>query len=248
MINIVPLMLCLLMITTSFAKSIIIAVSANAQYAVDEIINTFKKENPKVDIKKVVSSSGKLTNQIIKGAPFDIFLSADMKYPNYLYKKGYTINKPKVYAYGLIVLWTLKPLPLKKEKLNILQKVKKIAVANPRTAPYGRESINIIKKLGILEQIKTKIIFGESISQVNYYIIKKLVDVGFTSKSSVLSPKMKNKGIWVEVDKNLYKPIEQGAVLLKTAKDKKSAYTFFEFLFSSKGKKIFEKYGYLIKQ
>ncbi len=232
----------------TYAKdSIILAVSANAQYVIDEIIKAYKQKHTDVSIKKIVSSSGKLTNQITKGAPFDIFLSADMNYPIFLYKKGLTITKPKTYAYGLIVLWTTKNFSKKDLNINIIYKVNKIAIPNPKTAPYGRESIKILKNLKVFKKIKNRIIYGESVSQVNYYILKGFVDIGFTSKSSVLAPVVKSKGIWVEVDKNLYNPIKQGAVLLKNAKNKKQAYEFFRFLFSKKAKEIFKKYGYLVK-
>ncbi len=228
------------------AQTVIVAVSANAQYALNDVIKLFTKKYPSIKVKKVVSSSGKLTNQIIKGAPFDIFLSADMKYPSFLYEKGFALNKPKVYAYGVIVIWTTKDIPLKKLKLKAITKAKKIAVANPKTAPYGKESIKILKKAGIFPKVKNKIIFGESISQVNYYILKGIVDVGFSSKSSVIYYKNINNNQWIEVDKNLYNPIKQGAVILKNARGKIYAIKFYNFLFSKEAKEIFKKYGYIV--
>lgn len=235
----------LLVFFSVHGEEITVAVSANAQYAIKDIIQEFRKLHPDTNIKTVVSSSGKLTNQILRGAPFDIFFSADMKYPSFLYKKKIAITKPKVYAYGVLVLWTAKDIPLK--NLNILLQVSKIAVANPKNAPYGRESINVLKNTNLYQKVKSKIIYGESIAQVNFYIVKRLVDVGFTSKSSVLSPKLKHTGKWLEIDKSLYNPIKQGVVVLKNGKGKKTVFSFYKFIFSKKAKEIFQKYGYIVK-
>jgi len=179
----------------------IFAVSANVQYAIDELIRKFKEENGNIQIKKVISSSGKLANQILKGAPYDIFLSADMKYPLFLFKRGLAISKPKVYAYGVVVLWSMKDINIEKEGLGVLLKANKIAVPNPKNAPYGRASIEVLKNTKLYEKVKDRLIYGESVSQVNHYILMRLVDVGFTSKSSVLSPVLRGKGRWIEIEK-----------------------------------------------
>ena len=236
----------LLFFSYSFGQSITIAVSANVQYAIDELIKKFKEKNGDIQIKKVISSSGKLANQTLKGAPYDIFLSADMKYPLFLFKRGLALSKPKVYAYGIIVLWSMKDINIEKEGLGVLLKVNKIAVPNPKNAPYGKASIEILKNTKLYEKVKERIIYGESVSQVNHYILKRLVDVGFTSKSSVLSPVLRGKGKWVEIEKRLYSPIEQGAVLLKNAEGNEYAKSFFSFLFSKDAKQILKKYGYMV--
>ena len=238
--------LTLLIFFLSYGQSLKIAASANVKYPLMEIVKEFKKVYG-VNVTTVISSSGKLTAQIERGAPYDIFLSANMKYPEYLYKKGLTTGRPVVYAEGVLVLWSMKNIPLKKEGINILKEkyIKKISVPNPENAPYGLEAVRALKNAGLYEQVRNKLVYGESVMQSTQYIYKKLVDIGFTSKSVVLSPKLKDKGVWIEVDKKLYKPIKQGAVVVK-----KNIYAerFLSFLFSEKAKKILKKYGYRIDE
>jgi len=235
----------LFIISFTYAENLIVAASANTKYAIEEIILNFEEKYPDIKVKKVISSSGKLANQILRNAPYDIFLSADMKYPYFLYKKKIAKNKPEIYAYGVIVLWSMKSTQLRSVKDLKGKKIKKIAIPNPKLAPYGEESIKILKKYGIYKNIKNKIVYGESVSQTSQYIYKKLVDAGFTAKSIVLSPKFKNKGRWIEVEKKYYSPIAQGVVMLNNKKETK---LFFNFLFSKKAKEILKKYGYIINE
>ncbi|WP_457635650.1 molybdate ABC transporter substrate-binding protein [Persephonella sp.] len=232
----------LLFFVFSYGQPLRIAASANVQYPLGEIIEEFKKVYG-IDVLVVISSSGKLTAQIERGAPYDIFLSANMKYPDYLYKKGITAGKPVVYAEGVLVLWSMKEIPLKKTGINILKEkfIKKISVPNPKNAPYGFEAVRALKKAELYQQVKNKLVYGESVMQSTQYIYKRLVDAGFTSKSVVLSPKLKDKGVWIEVDKRLYNPIKQGVVVIR---DNPYAEEFLKFLLSKKAQKILKKYGY----
>ncbi|WP_293445759.1 molybdate ABC transporter substrate-binding protein [Persephonella sp.] len=236
------ILLTLLLFVFSYGQPLRIAASANIQYPLREIIKEFKKAYG-IDVLVVISSSGKLTAQIERGAPYDIFLSANMKYPDYLYKKGLTIRKPVVYAEGVLVLWSMKEIPLNKIGINILKEkyIKKISVPNPKNAPYGFEAVRVLKNVGLYEQVKNKLVYGESVMQSTQYIYKSLVDAGFTSKSVVLSPKLKNKGVWIEVDKRLYNPIKQGVVVIR---DNPYAEKFLKFLLSKDAQKILRRYGY----
>ncbi|MCL6217476.1 molybdate ABC transporter substrate-binding protein [Zunongwangia sp. M21534] len=210
-----------------------------------ELTETFQQETG-IKCETIVASSGKLTAQIKAGAPFDVFVSADLKYPNTLFKEGFGEEKPKVYANGTLVLWTtsenIKP------SLEILseENITHIAVANPKTAPYGRATEEFLKKAGKFGDLESKFIFGESISAVNRYIHSGSAEIGFTAKSVVLSPQMKNEGKWIEIDPSQYSSIQQAALLLKSKQTEtiKNARKFYEFLFSAKAKKILEKYGY----
>ena len=231
------------------AKEITVATAANVQYAMEEIKKAFKKSTG-ITVRTVVASSGKLAAQIKSGAPFDLFLSANMKYPKYLRKYGFAINDPKIYAYGSLVLWTLKPIELDKGIKSLLNpKIERIAIPNPKNAPYGTQAVIAMKKAGIYKKIKSKLIYAESVSQTNQYIASKVVDAGLTAKSVVLSPKMSGKGEFVSITPTLYSPIEQGVVILKHGQQKKPKATkaFYEFLFSPQGKEIFKKFGYIVK-
>ena len=232
---------------SSFAKELNLALAANVSYAIDDLIKEFNKTNKNIKVKYVIGSSGKLTAQIKNGAPYDLFLSANMKYPNTLYKKNLTLNKPLVYAKGSLALLSTKAKGLSsKLKLLTNKDIKRIAIANPKTAPYGIASKEALKKSNLYEKIKNKLIFGESISQTVSYTVT-AADIGFIAKSSLYSKKMKKfkKNInWVEVDDSLYTPTKQGIVILKKTKIKDEAQAFFNFIKSKNAKNIFKKYGY----
>lgn len=222
-------------------NSITIATSANMQFAMTELAEEFESETGiKCDL--VISSSGKLTAQIMEGAPYDIFVSADMKYPQEIADKKLSVTSPKVYAYGKLVLWSYKDNTSLSLNSLLSKSTNHIAIANVKTAPYGKAAEEFLFQMKIYETVKDKLVFGESISQVNQFITSKSAELGFTAKSSVLSPKMKNKGSWIEIDKKLYSPIQQGVVQLN---NKEYSEKFYNFLFSEEAKEILEKYGYL---
>jgi molybdate transport system substrate-binding protein len=231
---------------SAFAGDITVAGAANVQFTLDDLKAEFTKETG-IGVKTVIGSSGKLTAQVENGAPFDVFLSADMKYPTKLYKDGFSSDAPKVYAYGVLVLWTMKDLDLSKS-VNALNNatIQKIAIANPEVAPYGREAVNALKFYKLYDQLQKELVLGESIAQTNQFITTGAADIGFTAKSVVVAPNMKDKGKWVEVDTQSYKPIAQGVIVLKYAQanHSKEAREFYDFLFSSPAQEIFKKYGY----
>lgn len=231
-----------------FNTSLTIATAANMQFAMEELIPAFTQETG-IDCEIIFSSSGKLTAQIMEGAPFDVFMSADMKYPNTLFNEGLTTTAPKIYAYGQIVLWTqiegITP------SLDILTEdyIKHIAIPNPKTAPYGKAAIEMLEYHDLLEKVKNKLVYGESISQTNQFINSKAAEIGFTAKSVVLSSKMKDSGKWVDVKEGTYTPISQGVVLLNNHESKlEKAQKFHEFLFSTKSKEILNKFGYSVTE
>lgn len=232
----------------ALAAELTVAVAANVQYTFEELKAAFEKETG-TTVKSVVGSSGKFTAQIENGAPFDVFLSADMSYPQTLEKEGLTVNSPKIYAYGVLVLWTLNDVDLSKGIEAVADStVKKIAIASPVTAPYGRQAVNALKHDNLYAQVHNKLVYGESIAQANQFITSKAADLGFTAKSVVLAPNMKGQGKWIEVDKDTYESIAQGVVVLKHAQkgNLEEAQKFFDFLFSPAAQEIFRKYGYIL--
>ena len=242
--------LSLLFISFLEAKTITIAVAANVSYAMDELKREFLKIHKDIKLRVIIGGSGKLTAQIKHGAPYDIFLSANMKYPNALYEDTIAITKPIVYAQGSLAYLSKKPRDFS-NGMDILEdkSIKLIAVANPKTAPYGKAGIEAIKTYGIYNDIKSKFIYGESISQTLSYTVS-AADIGIVSKSTLFSPKMKRfkKGInWGEVDKNLYTPINQGIVMLKHSHNDNSARAFYDFIFSKDAKKILSDFGYIVR-
>ena len=239
----------LISITSLFAGSINIAVAANVSYAMDTLLEAFYKTNPNTEVKVTLGSSGKLTAQIKNGAPYQLFMSANMKFPQSLYDDKIAITKPVVYAQGSLAMLSSKEKDFSKGIMIIDSSViSKIAVANPKTAPYGKAAIEAIKNANLLESVESKFVYAESISQTVSYAVT-AADIGFIAKSSLYSPKMTEykEGInWVDVDSKLYTPINQGIVILKNASDNTEAKAFYDFMLSSKAKEIMKKFGYLV--
>ena len=177
-------------------------------------------------------------------------MSADMNFPESLYEEKIAITKPMIYAQGALALFSPKKLDLSKG-INLLSddNISKIAIANPKTAPYGEATIEALKNVNLEEKVKNKFIFGESISQTVAYTTT-AADVGFIAKSSLYDEKMKDykENIdWITVDSKLYTPINQGIVIIKNAKENSEVKAFYDFILSPKAKEIFEKYGYIVK-
>jgi len=231
------------------AGTINIAVAANVSYAIEDLKKEFNKKYPDTKVRVTLGSSGKLTAQIKHGAPYDLFMSANMKYPKALYQEKIAITAPKVYALGSLALFSHKKKDFTKG-LELLKnkKISKIAVANPKTAPYGIAAKEALINAKIYNKIKKKFIYGESISQTVSYAVT-AADIGIIAKSSLYSSNMsryKKDTNWVEIETKLYTPIKQGIVILKNTKNQQEVKAFYDFILGEDAKKIFEQYGYLI--
>jgi len=223
-----------------------IAVAANVSYAIEDLKKEFNKSYPDTKVRVTLGSSGKLTAQIKRGAPYQLFMSANMMFPQALYDEGFTQTKPLVYAQG-----TLSILSSKKRDfalgIDIVldENIKKIAIANPKTAPYGKATVEALKNAKLYKKVIKKFVYAESISQtVSYSVVA--TDLGFIASSSLYSNKMKRfkKGInWIEVDPKLYAPINQGVVILKENVEVRA---FYQFLQSPSAKIILKKFGYKV--
>ena len=228
------------------SEKLIIATAANAQYAIEEIAEDFKNETG-FSYSLIISSSGKHTAQIEAGAPYDIFISADVKFPQTLFEKGLTIGAPQVYAYGKLIIWSLHDSIEVSTKALTSPFLKHIAMPNPKTAPYGRAAKEFLESRNLFTTLSSKLVFGSSVAQTNQFILSKSAELGFTAASIVMSPTMKNKGHWQEVDKSTYSPIAQGAVVIKSSAHQESALQFYNYLFSKKAQDILVKHGYSLK-
>ncbi|WP_422360294.1 molybdate ABC transporter substrate-binding protein [Reichenbachiella sp.] len=235
---------------SSNEQKVTIAVAANMQHAMQSLIEEFESSHD-IKVEASSSSSGILTTQIKQGAPFDIFLSADLNHPSMLYEEGFS-SAPEVYAGGKLILWTFHKGINLDPGINVLlhSSIKKIAIANAETAPYGFAAVEVLKSSNLLDQLKAKLIIGESIGQVNQYIQSKNVDIGITSQSVLYSPHLSDVGNWKALPDTLYSPISQGIVLLTHGKQENlsNSEEFYKFMFSTKAKKILSNYGYQVSQ
>jgi len=232
-----------------FGGTINIAIATNVSYALEDLKQEFIKLHPHTKIKIILGSSGKLTAQISHGAAYDLFMSADMKYPNTLYKNALASTKPIVYAEGSLSLLSSKEKDYTKP-LALLQanKIRKIAVANPKTSPYGSATLQALKNIGIYNLVKDKLIFGETISQTVAYTVN-ATDIGIVATSSLYSSKMRayKKNVhWIPLHTKFYSPIKQGIVILKRGKNNTEVEAFYDFILSDKAKEILQNFGYKV--
>ena len=225
--------------TSKSQKKITIAASANMQYVLKELISEFSNDNL-VACEIVLGSSGKLTAQIEAGAPFDIFLSANAKYPLYLKSKNNSYTAPKTYAYGKLAVLSKYLKTTNISELLTSTEVKKIAIPNPKNAPYGQMAEEYLMNLDIYPKIKHKLVYGESVMQSNQFVISGAADVGFTAISTL---KTKNSIHFKHtiINDRLYTPIPQQLLIL-TPNSKTQQ--FAHFMLSKKAQDILKKYGY----
>lgn len=229
-------------------NTITIATAANMQFAMEALAEKFSDKTGIV-CHLIIGSSGKLTAQITEGAPYDLFVAANMKYPQEVANRGQAAEPPKLYAYGSLVLWTMKE--GLEPSLDILtgETVSHIAVANPKTAPYGQAAMEILQHYGLLESISPKLVYGESIAQANQFIISGSAEIGFTALSVVLSPHVQGKGKWIAISTELHAPVEQGVVLLNgDGGPSEAAKKFYAYLLGPEATGILKKYGYSVSE
>ncbi|MEL6483895.1 MAG: molybdate ABC transporter substrate-binding protein [Bacteroidota bacterium] len=224
-------------------KEIVVATASNMQFAIPELSTAFTAETG-IPCEFVLGSSGKLMAQIKEGAPFDVFLSADMKYPELLHQQGLGQKSPEVFAYGTLVLWHATVTAPSLETLT-LPEVEHIAMANPQTAPYGQAALEVIQKQGFYTTLEDKLVFGESIAQTNQFVFSGAVQAAFTSLSFAMSNPKFQQGYWQALDEKEHSPLGQGVLVLGKSPEKKdSAKRFRNFLFSTKGQQILMDHGY----
>jgi molybdate transport system substrate-binding protein len=231
------------------AQPVRVAVAANASFVLKKLAAEYKKKTG-ITIEVISGSSGKLATQIKNGAPYDIFLSADMEFTDAVYKAGFALTRPKVYAMGSLIIGSATGASLKSWKQLVSSNTGgKIAIANPQLAPYGKAAQQALQKLKLYDAARPRLVFAESISQVNTYILKKAVDLGFTTESLVYELPAPTAFKWVRVDASSYSALKQGAVLLKYAKNGNydNARGFYSYLFSAEAKSTFMHFGYKTK-
>ena len=230
-------------------REIRIAAAADLQFAMQDLAAQFEQRTgTTVDVS--YGSSGNFFSQLQNGAPFDLFFSADTEYPKKLETAG--IAEPGTlyeYAVGRIAIWMPEntQVDLARQGWKSLQdaRVQKIAIANPEHAPYGRAAVAAMQKAGIYEQVKAKLVYGENISQAAQFVQSGNAQAGIVAMSLAVSPGMKAGKRW-EIPADMHPPIEQGAIVLKNAKNKDGAQAFLQFVKSEAGRATFAKYGFAL--
>jgi molybdate transport system substrate-binding protein len=240
-----------ILLTSSYlrAQAVTVAAAADLKFAMGELGSQFEKQSgAKLDV--TYGSSGNFLTQIQNGAPFDLFFSADSEYPKKLDAAG--LAEPgtlREYAMGHIVIWTPSDSGINAAKdgwKSLLdQRVKRIAIANPQHAPYGRAALAALKKAGIYQQVKDKLVYGENISQAAEFVQSGNAQEGLMALSLAMSPAMRDGSRW-EIPMDSYPPIKQAVVLLKASKHKDAARRFLDFVIGSQGREILQRCGFTV--
>jgi molybdate transport system substrate-binding protein len=233
----------------SSAQEITLAGASDLQFAFQDVAARFQKDTGK-SVKLIFGSSGNFFAQIQNGAPFDLFFSADTDYPRKLEAAGLT--EPGTlyeYATGKIVLWVTSEsrIDLRRGLKALLDPgIKKIAIANPQHAPYGRAAVAALQHEGIYDQVADRFVLGENISQTASFVVGGSADIGIVALSLTVAPSMKEKGRFVDIPSDEYPAIEQAAVILKSSKQKDTARQFLDFLKSPAMLELMKTYGFSV--
>ena len=232
------------------AGELTVAAASDLSFAFKELVPIFEQQTGE-HVKLTVGSSGNFYSQIQNGAPFDLYFSADIGYPKKLEEAGLVVpGSLYPYAVGRIVLWTGNGSQLDLSKgLEILREptIKKIAIANPKHAPYGRAAVAAMEYFKVYDQVKDKLILGENISQAAQFIESGACDIGIIALSLAVAPAMKIKGnVLGGSSGGPHSPLEQGAVILKQSKNPEAARQFLEFIKGPQGQEIMKRYGFTL--
>ena len=231
------------------AQTITIAAASDLQFAFQDVAARFEKSSGK-QVKLIFGSSGNFFAQIQNGAPFDLFFSADLDYAKKLAAAG--LAEPGTlyeYATGKIVLWAPQQSPVDlKSGLQVLldPAIKKIAIANPEHAPYGRAAVAALRHEKLYDQVAGKFVLGENISQTATFVVSGSADIGIVALSLALAPALKDKGRYAEIPPENYPPIEQAAVILKSSQQKETARAFLVFVKSPEIVNLLKTYGFSV--
>ena len=229
------------------AGKINVFAAANVTYAFDELKAEFAKSNPDTNVTVTLGASGALSTQVKNGAPADVFMAANMKFVQDLYDAKFAVTQPVVYAQGALALFTIRDIDLAKG-INAVEGLKAIAIANPETAPYGKASVEALKKAGIYDKVEKNVILAKSIGEALSQALS-AADVGFIAASAMYDEKMaeyKEGKNFILIDPALYTPIDQGMVILKHGENNPEAKAFYDFIRSDRAKEIFRKFGYVV--
>ena len=243
----------LLLLTIAFAPAVLaekitIAAASDLKGCLDEVAASFRKAHAGDEVEVVYGSSGKFKTQIEQGAPFDLFFSADIGFPRDLLKANLAVGEVHPYAIGRLVLWS-KTIDASTLKVTDLSRadIRKIAIANPQHAPYGKRAEEALRASGVWEKVEGKLVYGENISQTAQFADSGNAQVGIIALSLVLGPELAGKGSYSLVPDSLHEPLEQGFVITRRAADNLLAKSFADYMGSGQTRAVMVRYGFALQ-
>jgi molybdate transport system substrate-binding protein len=231
----------------AFPGTVTVAAATDLKFAMDDLVKDFQKAHPDTRIDVVLGSSGKFYEQIVNGGPFDLYFSADIEYPRRLEQAKLTASAVKPYATGRIVLWSA-TLEASRLTLNHLKenRIRHIAIANPKHAPYGQRAREALEKAGLWKTLETKLVYGETVAQAAQYAESGAAEVGIIALSLASAPALSGKGGHFLIPESLHTPLEQGYVVLSRAAGNPEARAFADYVDSPSARAIFDRYGFTL--
>ena len=230
-----------------------VAAAADLKFAFDDIAAAFRRAHPDIDVRPTYGSSGNFFAQLQNRAPFDLFLSADVDYPRRLIERGdAAADSLFAYAVGHLVLWVPRQsgLALEVHGTAVLldPAVRKIAIANPQFAPYGRAAEAALKKLDLYERVRDRLVLGDNVAQAAQFVQTGAADIGLIGLSQALAPTLRDAGRYWELPAETYPRLEQGGVVLSWTQDRAAAESLRAFLTGGEGKALLRRYGFSLPE
>lgn len=242
------LLLCLLLFATAVhAEKITVAAAADLKFAMDEIVASFKKAHPADEVDVIYGSSGKFHTQIRQGAPYDLYFSADIAFPRELAKAGLAASDVEAYALGRIVLWSATMDASKMTLASLTDpRITRIAIANPKHAPYGKRAEEALRAAGLWETIQPKLVYGENVAQTAQFVQTGNAQVGIIALALAITPELaKLGGHWLIPD-TLHQPLEQGFIITRRAEGSALARRFADYMRSQPARTVMLRYGFVL--
>ncbi len=230
-----------------------VAAAADLKFAFDDIVTAFQRAHPDIQVRPTYGSSGNFFAQLQNRAPFDLFLSANVDYPRHLIEKGDAVpDSLFVYAVGHIVLWVPRQSSLALERLGMEAlldpAVHKIAIANPRFAPYGQVAEAALKKLGLYDRVRDRLVLGDNVAQAAQFVQTGAADIGIIGMAQALAPTLRDAGRYWEIPAEAYPRLEQGGVILSWTRDREAAETVRAFIMGVEGRSLLQRYGFSLPE
>ena len=226
-----------------------IAAASDLRFALEEVIESFRDRHPGHELRVIYGSSGKMTTQIISGAPYDLFFSADISFPERLHAAGLTATDPAVYAIGRIVIWsnTMDASALTLPDLAVDPRIRRIAIAQPSHAPYGLRAQEALQAAGVWEAVQPRLVFGENIAHTAQMVESGAANVGIIALALALFPDLARTPHYL-IDESLHNPLTQGFVVTRRGADRPGALAFARFMGSADVHAIMQRYGFVMPQ
>ena len=229
------------------AGTLTIAAATDLKFAMDEIVAAFRASRPEDRIDVIYGSSGKFHTQIRQGAPFDLYFSADIAFARSLEQAGLAAGPTRPYAVGRIVLWSNTRDASRMTLADLADPaVGRIAIANPRHAPYGRRAEEALRAAGVWEQVQGKLVMGENIAQTAQYVQTGNAGIGIIALALALNPTIAAAGGHHLIDERLHQPLEQGFIVTRQAAGNPLARAFADYMSGGEARAVMIRYGFVL--